>query len=66
MELAASMAGVFSPEAILGRLTGAAATPGTSRRDAPARHATLQATIDWSYQLLSGEQPQADISAFLP
>ena len=50
-------AGVFSPDAILSRLKSAATTSSAiGRRDAPSRHATLQATIDWSYQLLSVEQ----------
>ena len=57
MELAASLAGVFSPDAILTRLKSAVTASGaTARRDAPPRHDTLRATIDWSCQLLSDEQ----------
>jgi predicted ATPase/DNA-binding SARP family transcriptional activator len=57
LELAASLAGVFSPGAILNRMKSTATISGTTaRRDAAARHATLQATIDWSYRLLSDDQ----------
>ena len=57
LELAASLTGVFSPEEILSRLKTAMIKRGAAgRRDAPSRHATLQAAIDWSYQLLSADQ----------
>jgi predicted ATPase/DNA-binding SARP family transcriptional activator len=68
LELAASLAGVFSPDAILSRLKDAATMSGTTgRRDAPPRHATLQATIEWSYRLLTVEQRGlfANISVFV-
>ena len=57
LELAASLAGVFSPDSILSRMNSAATISGaTGKRDAAPRHATLQATIEWSYRLLSVEQ----------
>ena len=57
LELAASLTGVFSPEEILSRLKTAMIKRGAAgRRDAPSRHATFQAAIDWSYQLLSADQ----------
>ena len=68
LELAASLAGVFSPDAILSRLKNTATMSGaTGRRDAPPRHATLQATIEWSYRLLTVEQRGlfASISVFV-
>lgn len=67
LELAASLAGAFSPDAILRRLNGAPMTGSTGRRDAPSRHATLEATIDWSYRLLSADQRflYASLGAFV-
>jgi predicted ATPase/class 3 adenylate cyclase/Tfp pilus assembly protein PilF len=59
IELAAARTRVLGPEAILARLApggvGKLLTGGT--RDMPARQQTLQATIEWSYNLLgAGEQ----------
>jgi predicted ATPase len=52
VELAAARAKLLSPEALLERLGGRLdVLRGT--RDADPRHATLRATIGWSYELLS-------------
>ena len=57
IELAAARCGLLSPAEIAERLDVALGAPGAAARDAPARHHTLRATVDWSYQLLSdGEQ----------
>ena len=57
IELAAARCGLLSPAEIAERLEVALGAPGAAARDAPARHHTLRATVDWSYQLLSdGEQ----------
>jgi predicted ATPase/DNA-binding SARP family transcriptional activator len=57
IELAAARCGLLSPTEIAERLEVALGAPGAAARDAPARHHTLRATVDWSHQLLSdGEQ----------
>jgi predicted ATPase/DNA-binding SARP family transcriptional activator len=57
IELAAARSGLLSPAEIAERLDVALGAPGAAARDAPARHHTLRATVDWSYELLSdGEQ----------
>jgi len=57
IELAAARCGLLSPAEIAERLEVALGAPGAAARDAPARHHTLRATVEWSYQLLSdGEQ----------
>ena len=53
LELAAARAAVLSPAAILERLRTSSEPLGPRRRDAPERHRTLHATIDWTYQLLT-------------
>ena len=53
IELAAARVKAFSPAQILSRLDRRLAILTTSRRDTPARHRTLRATFDWSYDLLS-------------
>ena len=53
IELAAARSGLLSSEEIARRLRIALGVLGSSARDAPARHHTLRATIDWSYDLLS-------------
>jgi predicted ATPase/class 3 adenylate cyclase len=53
IELAAARCGLLSPGEIAGRLDTAFGALGTAVRDAPARHQTLTATIDWSHNLLS-------------
>ncbi len=57
IELAAARCVLMSPVEIAERLDVALGAPGAAARDAPARHHTLRATVDWSYELLSdGEQ----------
>jgi predicted ATPase/DNA-binding SARP family transcriptional activator len=56
IELAAARCALLSPAEIAERLDVALAAPGTAARDAPARHHTLRATVDWSYQLLSPDE----------
>ena len=53
IELAAARCGLLSPAEIAERLDVALGAPGAAARDAPARHHTLRATVDWSHQLLS-------------
>ena len=61
LELAASRLKVMSLEA-LGQQLDRAASPGLlnvlgrGRRDSPQRHRTLDAAIDWSYQLLDPQE----------
>ena len=53
IELAASRLNVFNPELILSRLDDRFRLLTGGSRTALERHKTLQATIDWSYGLLS-------------
>ncbi len=53
LELAAARAAILPAEAILERLRSASEKLGPARRDAPARHRTLEATIEWSVRLIS-------------
>jgi predicted ATPase/DNA-binding SARP family transcriptional activator len=53
IELAAARCGLMTPAEIADRLEVALGAPGAATRDAPARHHTLRATVDWSHQLLS-------------
>jgi predicted ATPase len=53
IELAAARVRLFPPLAILDHLTPRLALLSGGAVDAPPRHRTLQATIDWSFDLLS-------------
>jgi len=52
IELAAARSKLFSPQALLARLTPRLAVLAGGARDAPARQQSLRDTIAWSYQLL--------------
>jgi predicted ATPase/DNA-binding SARP family transcriptional activator len=56
IELAAARCGLLSPGEIAERLHAALRAPGAAARDAPARHRTLDATIDWSHELLGKDE----------
>jgi predicted ATPase/DNA-binding SARP family transcriptional activator len=52
LELAAARSRTFSPAQILGQLEQGWSVAATRRATEPAHHGSLDATIDWSYQLL--------------
>ena len=56
IELAAARIKLFSPQALLSRLESSLAALGRGARDLPGRQQTLQAAIDWSYDLLDENQ----------
>jgi non-specific serine/threonine protein kinase len=56
IELAASRLRVLSPEALLFRLSSLLSTLTGGPGDVPPRQQTMRATIDWSYQLLPGDE----------
>jgi predicted ATPase/class 3 adenylate cyclase len=58
IELAAARASVLTPEQILERLSQSLDLLTTGARDAPERHQTLRATIEWSFELLAEEERQ--------
>ncbi|MDQ3777949.1 MAG: adenylate/guanylate cyclase domain-containing protein, partial [Actinomycetota bacterium] len=58
IELAAVRVKLLRPEQILGRLGRSLDLLTAGTRDAPERHQTLRATIEWSYELLSEEERQ--------
>jgi predicted ATPase len=66
IELAAARIKVLAPEQILERLGRSLELLTAGARDAPARHQTLQATIEWSYELLDEEEKKlfARLSVF--
>ncbi|WP_446664428.1 ATP-binding protein [Flexivirga sp. B27] len=59
LELAAARTNVLSVEQIEQRLGDRFALLNRGARDAPDRHRTLQAVIDWSWQLLGTPEQQA-------
>lgn len=68
IELAAARVRALTPQAILARLDRPLKLLSSAARDAPARQRTLQATIEWSSNLLTAEQRDllADLSVFAP
>jgi predicted ATPase len=56
VELAAARVPAMTPAELARRLERSFAVLGAGRRGAAARHQTLRATIDWSYQLLAGPE----------
>ena len=59
IELAAARVGVLSLSELAVRLDHALAVLGSGARDAPERHRTLRATIDWSFRLLTTAERDA-------
>jgi predicted ATPase/DNA-binding SARP family transcriptional activator len=67
IELAATRCGVLTPEEIARRLDRILPGLGPGACDAPSRHRTLRATLDWSWRLLSADDQLAfsRLSCFL-
>jgi predicted ATPase/DNA-binding SARP family transcriptional activator len=59
IELAAGRLGVLTPEQLATRLSDALAVLGRGPEDAPERHRTLRATLDWSFELLAPAERDA-------
>jgi predicted ATPase/DNA-binding SARP family transcriptional activator len=59
VELAAARMAVLGPEDLDARLAEALDALGSGPRDAPARHRTLRATLEWSHRLLSAAEAEA-------
>jgi predicted ATPase len=55
LELAAARSKLLTPQQLLARLELGLSGLGQGPRDAPARQQTLQATIEWSFKLLSDD-----------
>jgi len=58
IELAAARMKLFSPQALLARLSQRLAVLTSGARDAPVRQQTLRNTIAWSYNLLDAAEQQ--------
>jgi predicted ATPase len=56
LELAAARVRVMDPEAMLARLESSLRLLTKGARDAPERHRTLRAAIDWSFDLLDEDE----------
>jgi predicted ATPase/DNA-binding CsgD family transcriptional regulator len=56
LELAAARMKLFSPQGLLTRLDRRLSLLTSGPRDAPERQQTLKKTIEWSYDLLTGEE----------
>jgi predicted ATPase/DNA-binding SARP family transcriptional activator len=65
LELAAARSKLFSPAALLGQLNQRLRFLSGQARNLPARHQTLRATIDWSYQLLAPDEQTVFTAASL-
>jgi hypothetical protein len=59
LELAAARADTVGVHQLAARLEEGGVRLGGGPRDAPARQRTLEATIDWSFRLLDGDQQRA-------
>jgi predicted ATPase/class 3 adenylate cyclase len=58
IELAAARVAVLDPEELAHRLERRLPLLASRSRDAPARQRTLRATIEWSYELLEGDEQE--------
>jgi predicted ATPase/DNA-binding SARP family transcriptional activator len=58
IELAAARSRTFTPAELLSRLDDQLGLPVGPQRTSAARHRTLQATVQWSYDLLTADQRQ--------
>ena len=58
IELAAARTRLFTPQALLGRLSDRLKILTGGARDLPARQQTMRGAIEWSYDLLSEEEKQ--------
>lgn len=56
IELVAARVQLFSPQALLQRLDRHLTLNSRGARDLPARHSTLRAALDWSYNLLTPQE----------
>lgn len=56
IELAAARIALFSPQALLARLSSPLELLTSGARGVPARHQTLRAALDWSYDLLTAKE----------
>jgi len=59
LELAAPWLKVLTPEDLLNRLSRDVLLPTAAPRDLPERQQTMNATVAWSYQLLSPDEQRA-------
>ena len=59
LELAAARTPLLPPEELSRRLARSLDALGQGARDAPARHRTLRATIEWSFRLLAPAEARA-------
>jgi predicted ATPase/DNA-binding SARP family transcriptional activator len=66
IELAAARTRLLGPEAMLERLESKLELLTAGPRDAPVRQRTLRATLDWSFELLDGDEQRllADLAVF--
>jgi non-specific serine/threonine protein kinase len=58
IELAAARVALLDPAALLARLERRLPLLASHSRDAPARQRTLRSAIQWSYELLTGEEQE--------
>lgn len=56
IELAAARSALLSPAQMISRLNAHLALPGIEAKDVPARHRTLRAAIQWSYDQLPADE----------
>ena len=56
IEMAAARISILTPDQILSRLDQRFELLVNQSKDVPKRHRTLEATLDWSYKLLTSEQ----------